>query len=119
MSSLYFVVKNSILTFVIVCLLQVKFGSKTIENRLMNWIRKDLAPTFLGTETVYESTPKIELSPETISKLRKKVYQSSVFKNIKNSAKEIFLNEITEVLKDSENDQIKSKKEEKKKAQKE
>jgi|GEM_PF-3629198 len=45
MTSLYFILKNTVLTFVLVSLLQIQLGSKTLETYLMSFIRNSFAPT--------------------------------------------------------------------------
>lgn len=39
MSDLFFVLKMTIMTFIIVIIMQVKFGASTVEQQTMNWVR--------------------------------------------------------------------------------
>ncbi len=107
MGSLYFIFKNTVITIVIVCFLQLKFKEKTLENRLMSFLRLTATPKFLGTKSPYTTSQYLKITPQDLKEIRKKIYDSSILKNIKNSVKELFLNEMTKVIKEPENKKIK------------
>lgn len=107
MGSLYFVLKNSIITIIIVCLLQIQISSKSLEERLMTFVRHTIAPKFLGTETTYITNESLQLSPKDLGNIRKKIYNSSAFKGLQKNAKDVFLKEMTEVIKQSQDKKLK------------
>ena len=105
--NLYFVVKAAVITFVIVCLLQIQFRNRTLEDRLMALVRTSLAPQVLGREnsTVLESTYK--LSPSELVELRQKVFNSEALKGVKKNVKSLFFQEMTDVMEKSKKEQKK------------
>lgn len=107
MGTIYFILKNSIITIVIVCLLQLKFGDKTIEDRVMGFVRLTVAPKFLDTETTYITKKSMKLNASDLNGIRKKIYNNPVFKEVKNSAKELFLKEMTDVIKSTHERKLK------------
>lgn len=107
MGTIYFILKNSIITIVIVCLLQIQFGDKTLEDRLMTFVRTTVAPSFLGTETTYIKEKSLHVSPTDLGEIRKKIYDSPLFKGVKSGAKEVFLKEMTDVIKSSNEKKLK------------
>lgn len=101
--SLYFVVKSSVITFLIVCLLQIQFHNKTLEDRLMKFVRKTLAPQVLGKESVNLNHRKYRLEPKEMAELKKRIFESDALKGVKKSAKAIFFKEMTDVMEKSKN----------------
>lgn len=97
--TLYFVIKSTVVTFLIVCLLQIQFRDRTIEDRLMSFVRDSLAPQVLGDESIAIDHKKYRMSPKDIKSLRKKVFESNALKGVKKSAKSLFFEEMTEVMK--------------------
>ena len=104
MGTLYFIAKSSILTFVIVCLLQVEFQSKSLEDRLMGYIRQQLAPKVLGVDTTYINPKDYRITPEEISEIRQKIYESESLKGIQTKARELLLKEMAEIFKKPSDD---------------
>lgn len=103
MGTLYFIIKNSIVTLALVSLMQIQFGGRSLESRLMNYIRHDLAPNFLGArEDTYIKSSELKLHPEDLVALRKKIYESPYLSGVKDSAKEIFMKEISDIMKKRE-----------------
>ncbi len=107
MGNIYFILKNSIITIIVVCLLQIKIGANTLEDRLMSFVRLTVAPKFLGRETAYITNESLQLTPQDLGKLRQKIYSSPIFEGAKKNAKELFLKEMTEVIKSSNEKKIK------------
>ena len=103
MSTLYFVLKNTAITFVLVSLLQIKIGSQTMEYRLMNLIRSDLAPMFLDKEKVELNGNSIEFSREQLDSIKERIKNSEALKNAKAGAKEMLLDEIQNIFNKEEN----------------
>ncbi len=103
MGSLYFIFKNTLITIVIICLLQFEFKGKTLENRLTNFIHLTAVPKFLGTKTTNITAQSLQITSQDLKKIRAKIYNNPVFKDIKNNIKEVFLKEVTSVIKESEN----------------
>ena len=93
MTSLYFILKNTVLTFVLVSLLQIQLGSKTLETYLMSFIRNSFAPTFLG-QTKNPQSEKEVLSPKQLKDLKSKIKESSFYKDAKSSVKKTIMKEV-------------------------
>ena len=107
MGTLYFIIKNSIVTVIIVCLLQIQIAGKTFEERLMGFVQKTVAPKFLGTETTYVHENKLKMSPKDLSGIREKIYNNKMFDGVKKGAKDLFLKEMAEVIKESQEKKLK------------
>ncbi len=107
MGSLYFILKNSIITILIVCLLQIQFSNLSLEDRLMTFVRNNVAPNFLGAETTYINKKSIHMTPADLGEIRKKIYNSSIFSGLKKNAQDVLLKEMTEVIKSSNEKKMK------------
>ncbi|MGH1468890.1 MAG: hypothetical protein ACRBBP_08445 [Bdellovibrionales bacterium] len=107
MGNIYFILKNSIITIIIVCLLQIKLGASTLEDKLMTFVRQTVAPKFLGKETAYITSESLQLTPQDLGKIRSKIYNNPMFDGVKKNAKELFLKEMTEVIKSSNEKKLK------------
>lgn len=94
MGTLYFVVKNTIVTIVVVTLMQVSLLGKTIEDRVMNFVRGNFAVKFLGTEHISLNENSLELSPKQITEIRKRFGESAFMKMIKTQATEMMKEEL-------------------------
>lgn len=90
------------ITFLIVCLLQIQFRGKTIEKRLMTFVRSTLAPQILGRDDTLIDHSKYRLSPTEMANLKKKVFDSEALKGVRKSAKALFFKEMTNVMEESE-----------------
>jgi hypothetical protein len=97
MGTLYFILKSTITSIFIVCLLQIKLGSSTLEFKLMNLIRNKLAPQILNIDSDYDSVQKIKIGPSDFKKLRKKIYESEALKSVQKKTKELLLKEMAEI----------------------
>lgn len=107
MGSLYFIIKNAVVTVVVVCLLQIQIGGKTLEDRLMGFVQGSVAPKFLGTETTYNKKNPVKMTPKDLGEIRKRIYNNKLFDGVKKGAKDLFLKEMTEVIKESQDKKIK------------
>jgi len=96
--SLYFVVKSSVLTVVIVCLLQIQFRDQTLEDRLMDFVRTSLAPQMLGQEQARIDQSTYKMSPKDMAALKKKVFESEALKDVRSNVKSLFLKEMNTVM---------------------
>ncbi len=94
MGTLYFVIKNSIVTLSIVTLMQISVLGKTIEDRIMNFVRGNFAVRFLGTEHMTLNEESLELSPEQIKEIRSRFGESAFMKMVKSQAKELLKEEL-------------------------
>ncbi len=103
MGSLYFIIKNTVLTVIIVCFMQIQFGGKSIEHRLMGFVRKTVAPKFLGTETTYIKEKSLAIDHKDLQKIR----NNKVFDGVKTKAKDLFFKEMNEVIKESQKEKLK------------
>ena len=104
MSSLYFILKNTVLTFVLVSLLQIQLGSKTLETYLMSFIRNNFAPTFLGQSKNPESQKEV-LSPKQIKDLKAKIKKSDFYKDAKSSVKKTIMKEVQSLYLEESSDE--------------
>jgi len=93
MGTLYFVLKNTVLTFVIVSFMQINIGSKTVETYIMNFVRSTLAPQFLGREPI-EIDGRLQFSKDQIESIKSKLKKSDFYKDAKSSAKKAILEEV-------------------------
>lgn len=100
--NLYFIAKSSIITFMIVCLLQIQFKNKTLEDRLMNFVRTSLAPTVLGLEKININHDDFTMSPEEIVMIRTKILNSDALKGVRKNVKKVFIREMENVLKEQQ-----------------
>lgn len=104
MGTIYFILKSIITSISIVCLLQIKLGSSTLETKLMNAIRNNIAPQILDIKSEYSDSQKIKIGPSDFKKLRKKIYESEALKSMKKKTKELLLKEMAEIeFKEDEN----------------
>jgi|GEM_PF-2735570 len=109
--NLYFVVKSAVITFAIVCLLQIQFQNKTLETRLMGFVRTTLAPQVLGSGDKKINHSDFKMSSKEVSALKKRIFESEAFKGVGKSAKAVFVKEMEKVM--NSNDKQKNEKEEK------
>lgn len=93
MGTLYFVLKNTVLTFVLVSFLQVKIGSKSLETYLMGFVRGTLAPQFLGQKPI-EMNGSLNFSKDQIESIKSKLKESDFYKDAKTSVKEAIIEEV-------------------------
>lgn len=104
MGTLYFVLKSSVVSFFIVCLLQIKIGSSTFEDRLMSFARKTLAPQVLNVETDYIKPGKYKIDAKDLKKVKDRIYKSKVLKDVRKKTKDLFLKEMADVFSKSANE---------------
>ena len=109
MSTLYFVLKNTAITFVLVSLLQIKIGSQTVEFRLMSLVRSELAPMFLDKEKLELNGKPVRFTKEQLSSIKEKIKNSEALKNAKAGAKDMLLDEIQNIFNDKEKEEEKEK----------
>jgi hypothetical protein len=100
MGTAYFILKNTVLTFVIVSLLQIEVGSKTLETYLMRFVRSSLAPKFLGQEPI-EIDGSMNFSKEQLNSIKDKIRQSEFYKEAKSSVRETMIEEIQSIYQES------------------
>jgi len=93
MGTAYFVLKNTVLTLVIVSFLQIKLGSKTLETYLMGFVRESLAPKFLGHEPI-EIDGTMNFSKNQVESIKQKFRKSEFYKEAKEGVKETLMEEI-------------------------
>lgn len=103
MGTFYFVLKSTVITFVLVSLLQIKLGSQTLEFRLMNLIRTDLAPMFLDKDKLQINRNSVEFSKEQLHSIKEKIKNSDALKNAKDGAKDMLLEEIQSLFQNEKN----------------
>lgn len=108
MGTLYFVLKNTAITFILVSLLQIKIGSKTMESRLMNLIRSDFAPMFLDNNRLELNGRSVKFSKEQLDSLKEKIKNSEALKNARAGAKDMLLDEIQKIFNEEEKESEKN-----------
>lgn len=101
--TVYFILKSSVLTFFIVCFLQIKIGSHTFEDRIMNSVRNTFAPQILNVQTDYIKSGRYKIGPKELKKVKERIYKSEMLKDVRKKTKDLFLKEMTEVFSKSEN----------------
>ena len=104
MGSIYFFLKNMVITFVVVSILQINIGSKTMEQRLMSLVRKDLAPMFLDKDKLLVDGDPVQLTRKQMESLKKEIKNSETYKKAKAGAKEVLLDEIQDIFKSSKDE---------------
>jgi len=108
--NLYFVVKSTVITFVIVCLLQIQFQNRSLETRLMSFVRTTLAPQVLGSNDKKINHSDFTINPKEMNALKKRIFESDAFKGVGKSAKAVFIKEMEKVMnsKDEKSDEKKN-----------
>ena len=99
MGSLYFILKNTVITFMIVSFLQIKVGSKTLETRLMSLVRESLAPKFLGHEPF--EMDGMQFSKDQIKDIKSKVKESDFYKEATSGMREAIMEEMQTMFKEA------------------
>ena len=99
MGTAYFVLKNTVLTLVIVSFLQIKLGSKTLETYLMGFVRETLAPKFLGHEPI-EIDGSMRFNKNQVESIKQRFRKSEFYKEAKEGVKETLMEEIQSLYND-------------------
>lgn len=100
MGTAYFVLKNTVLTFMIVSFLQIEVGSKTLETRLMGFVRKSLAPKFLGREPI-EIDKSMDFTQNQVESIKGRIKNSEFYKDAKSGMREAIMEEIQSLFKEN------------------
>ena len=103
MGTAYFVLKNTALTFMIVSFLQLEVDSKSLEIHLMDVVRKNLAPKFLGHEPISIDSNK-NFTQDQIESIKIKIKDSEFYKEAKSSMRETIMREVQSFFKENKND---------------
>ena len=101
MEMAYFILKNVVITFVIVNLLQMRVDSKPIETHLMGFVRKTLAPQFLGKESL-EIDESLKFTQNQIDSIKEKIRDSGFYKKAQSNMKKTILEEIQSLFKEKQ-----------------